>query len=199
MILLIAEDYTVELVEHGPTAGWGAPLCRHFPSAVLAITRMFVIQFCITNRRRLACGAHLWIRAGCFLASRPRRGCRRPFGTEQSDRKTALAIIFKARTSRLCRLWRVSGRTPHIGSQPGQDLWAWLSLESQLSFLLLPLPQPHPGPAAVFVDELDAGALQNTRDCCERRCVPCVPPSFDVCNSIAMELGGLRKVSDGPV
>ena len=33
MIVLIAEDYTVELVEHGPTEGWGLPLCRHFPSA----------------------------------------------------------------------------------------------------------------------------------------------------------------------
>src|SRR5450759_5881929 len=36
-----------------------------------------MIQFSITNRRRLACGVHLWIRAGYFLTSRQRRGFRR--------------------------------------------------------------------------------------------------------------------------
>jgi hypothetical protein len=52
------------------------------------------------------------------------------------------------------------GPTPNIGSQPGQDLWAWLSLESQLSFLLLPLPQPHAGATAVLMDEFDTAVFK---------------------------------------
>jgi membrane-bound ClpP family serine protease len=35
-----------------------------------------MIQFSITNHRRLACGEHLRIRAGCFLTYRRRRGFR---------------------------------------------------------------------------------------------------------------------------
>jgi hypothetical protein len=69
----------------------------------------------------------------------------------------------------------------------------------RLTFFMLPLSQPDTRSATVLIDELHAGSLQNTRDCRERRCVPCVPPSFDVGNRIAMELGRRRKVSDGPV
>lgn len=64
---------------------------------------------------------------------------------------------------------------------------------------MLPLSQPDTRSATVLIDELHAGSLQNTRDRRERRRVPSVPPSFDVGNRIAMELGRRRKVSDGPV
>ena len=65
---------------------------------------------------------------------------------------------------------------------------------TRYAFLGCRLRSRTPGP----LDELNAGSLQHTRDCRERRYVACVPPGFDVGYRIAMEAGGLR-VSDGPV
>jgi hypothetical protein len=66
-------------------------------------------------------------------------------------------------------------------------------------FAIPGLPKTYAFPAPVFVYEFDAGSLQNTCDYCERRSVACVPPSFDVGNRIAVEVGRFGKVPHGPV
>jgi hypothetical protein len=97
----------------------------------------------------------------------------------------------------ICPSLLAAGHDPRTPLELGETVAA--SQRDPLCFLRLPLAQPHPGAAAVFVDELNAGSLQHTRDCRERRDVACVPPGFDVGYRIAMEAGGLREVSDGPV
>jgi hypothetical protein len=57
----------------------------------------------------------------------------------------------------------------------------------------------HTRPPTVFIDEFDPSSLQNSFNRRKRRRVANVPPSFDICDGIAMKMSCFRKVPDRPI
>jgi hypothetical protein len=68
-----------------------------------------------------------------------------------------------------------------------------------LTFFLLTLSQTNAQSSAILLDELDAGSSEDSFNYGQGRRITCVLSGFNIRDRIAMQLGRLGKIPNGPI